>query len=71
MNVKWEVINEEDEKKTGIGGTGIKEEPLVQGVSQNMDTSLSNQHSVDVGKFSLSVSVQNDLLIIYQSIIIT
>uniref|UniRef100_A0A1B6BZ07 TAFII55 protein conserved region domain-containing protein n=1 Tax=Clastoptera arizonana TaxID=38151 RepID=A0A1B6BZ07_9HEMI len=50
VNVKWEVINEEDEKKAG---TGCKEEPLAQGVSQNTDTSISNQHSLDVAEHDI------------------
>jgi TATA-binding protein-associated factor len=49
VSVKWEVINEDDEKlKAGI----IKEENGGLGMGQHGDMSLetSNQHSVDVGE---------------------
>ncbi|KAG8301796.1 transcription initiation factor TFIID subunit 7 [Homalodisca vitripennis] len=55
VNVRWEVINEEDEKKANAGGTTVKEEPLAHGVANNPDTSLSNQHSVDVGSSETSI----------------
>uniref|UniRef100_A0A1B6EID4 TAFII55 protein conserved region domain-containing protein n=1 Tax=Cuerna arida TaxID=1464854 RepID=A0A1B6EID4_9HEMI len=53
VNVRWEVINEEDEKKANAGGTTVKEEPLAHGVANNPDTSLSNQHSVDVAEHDI------------------
>lgn len=52
VSVKWEVINEDDEKlKAGI----IKEENGSMGVGQNGDVSLetSNQHSVDVAEHDI------------------
>lgn len=53
VNVKWEVISEEDEKKASSGGTVVKEEPLAQGVALNTDASLSNQYSVDVAEHDI------------------
>lgn len=50
VNVRWEVINEEDEKKANAGGIVIKEEPLAQGVATNPETSLTDHNNVDVGE---------------------
>lgn len=47
VNVRWEVISEEEEKKAG--GSIVKEERLAQGTAHNPDTSIDNP-SVDVGK---------------------
>lgn len=53
VNVKWEVISEEDEKKASTGGSVVKEEPLAHGVALNTDASLSNQYSVDVAEHDI------------------
>lgn len=59
--MRWEVINEEDEKKANTAGTVVKEEPLAHGVANNPD---STQHSVDVGKWNTFVADLKKLLII-------
>lgn len=60
VNVRWEVINEEDEKKASLSGSIVKEEPLAHGVANNPDTSLSNQHSVDVGQYHANMPILDD-----------
>ncbi|XP_054271956.1 transcription initiation factor TFIID subunit 7 [Macrosteles quadrilineatus] len=50
VSVRWEVINEEDEKKANTAGSVVKEEPLAQGVANNPD---STQHSVDVAEHDI------------------
>lgn len=48
VNVKWEVVNEQDEKSKALGVTK-KEEPLAQGVALGMNEDSEN---VDVGELS-------------------
>nr|XP_018896067.1 PREDICTED: transcription initiation factor TFIID subunit 7 [Bemisia tabaci] len=44
VNVKWEVITEEDEKAKALGAT-VKEEPLLQGTAHN--TNSMSQSNID------------------------
>ncbi|XP_075226917.1 TATA-box binding protein associated factor 7 [Lycorma delicatula] len=50
VNVRWEVISEEEEKKAG--GSVVKEERLAQGTAHNPETSLDNP-SVDVAEHEI------------------
>lgn len=47
VNVKWEVINEQDEKSKAMG-VAVKEEPLAQGVAHNLLS--EDSQNVDVGE---------------------
>lgn len=46
VNVKWEVINEQDEKSKAMG-VAVKEEPLAHGVAHNVMN--EDSQNVDVG----------------------
>lgn len=54
VNVKWEVINEQDEKSKAMGVT-VKEEPLAQGVAHNLHS--EDNPNVDVGVYLFQKSV--------------
>ncbi|RZF37260.1 hypothetical protein LSTR_LSTR008232 [Laodelphax striatellus] len=42
VNVRWEVISEEEEKKAASGVT-IKEEPIAHGIAHNTETSITSE----------------------------
>ncbi|XP_065200593.1 transcription initiation factor TFIID subunit 7 [Planococcus citri] len=50
VNVKWEVINEQDEKSKAMGVT-VKEEPLAQGIAHNLHS--EDNTNVDVAEHDL------------------
>ncbi|XKL67736.1 hypothetical protein PGB90_003227 [Kerria lacca] len=51
VNVKWEVINEQDEKSKAMG-VAVKEEPLAQGIAHNNLISEDSQN-VDVAEHDI------------------
>ncbi|XP_039291308.1 transcription initiation factor TFIID subunit 7 isoform X3 [Nilaparvata lugens] len=53
VNVRWEVISEEEEKKAA-SGLAIKEEPIAHGIAHNTETtSISAENNVDVAEHDI------------------